>query len=82
MRDKINRLRIGDEVEVFGLGPDQYPFYKNGIEGEVGEIDGTKILVTFRNKENKIEDWAWFDKENLKLSIRCIRERKLNELGI
>lgn len=60
-----------------GLKTGQFAIYTNGDEGIIIDIDEIQILVQFENG-----DYWWFDKSNLKLNIRSIRDRKLKDIGI
>ena len=70
-------FKEGDEVVLCGLKKGQFAIFENGHEGKIIDISEIQILVQFENG-----DYWWFDKSNLKLNIRSIRDRKLKELGI
>lgn len=67
----------GDEVVLCGLKPGQFDYYNNGDEGIIIDVYEIQIMVQFENG-----DYWWFDKCNLVLNKRFIRDRKLKELGI
>jgi len=70
-------FKEGDEVVLCGLKKGQFAIYANGQEGEIIDIGEIQIMVKFENGQ-----YWWFDKCNLELNKRFLRDKKLKELGI